>query len=108
MVNPMKKYQFFILKLIAFSGFFFLVTRLCAEPVFNADKQGGSLLLADHVVYEKELGVVTARGNVEIEHEGNVLHADVVTYNEKMDKVTATGNVRIDEQKNNIIYLDYA
>ena len=41
------------------------------------------LLIADEVTYDRDLGVVTARGHVEISRGDRVVHADTVSYNER-------------------------
>lgn len=67
-----------------------------------------TLLYADEIIHEKESGLITALGHVEIEREGRVLRADVVTYNNKTDIMTASGHVRLDETSGETIYVDYA
>ncbi len=67
-----------------------------------------ALLLARQVEHNKNEGIVSAEGDVEIEHEGRVLYADYVKYNEKTDQVTATGNVRLFEPSGDIIFMDEA
>jgi LPS-assembly protein len=65
------------------------------------------LLLADELTYDEELGIVTARGNVEISQGDNVVHADTVSYNQRTDKVTATGNVSLTGPDGDTIFADY-
>ena len=66
------------------------------------------LLLADEVTYDRDLGVVTARGHVEISRGDRVLHADTVSYNEKAQTVTASGNVSLTDEHGNTVFADYA
>ena len=65
------------------------------------------LLLADEVTYDRELGIVTARGNVEISRGDRVLHADTVSYNEVSRTVTASGNVSLTDDSGNTAFADY-
>ena len=65
------------------------------------------LLLADELTYDEELGIVTARGHVEISQGDNVVHADTVSYNQRADKVTATGNVSLTGPEGDTIFADY-
>jgi LPS-assembly protein len=65
------------------------------------------LLLADEVTYDRDLGVVTARGNVEISRGDRVLHADTVSYNENTRVVTASGNVSLMDEHGNTVFADY-
>jgi len=73
------------------------------QPTENAPV----LLLADELTYDEELGIVTARGNVEISQGDNVVHADAVSYNQRADKVTATGNVSLTGPDGDTIFADY-
>lgn len=65
------------------------------------------LLQADEVTYDRELGVVTARGSVEISRGDRVVHADTVSYNEKANTVTASGNVSLTDESGNTVFADY-
>src|SRR5262245_21716847 len=66
------------------------------------------LLIADEVTYDRDLGVVTARGHVEIARGDRVVHADTVSYNEKAQTVTASGNVSLTDEHGNTVFADYA
>src|SRR5262250_2333870 len=66
------------------------------------------LLQADEITYDRDLGVVTARGHVEIARGDRVVHADTVSYNEKAQTVTASGNVSLTDEHNNTVFADYA
>lgn len=62
---------------------------------------------ADSLTYDRELGIITARGDVVIVNEGQRLIADVVTYNQNTDVVTARGNVVMFEPSGEEVYADY-
>ena len=64
-------------------------------------------LEADEMIYERDLGIVTARGSVEITQGERILFADVVTYNERDDLVTATGNVMLREPSGDVAFAEY-
>jgi lipopolysaccharide export system protein LptA len=51
------------------------------------------LMTADELLFDDELGIATAKGNVEISQSGRVLLADTVSYNQRDDVVSASGNV---------------
>lgn len=70
-------------------------------------KDQPTLLVAKNVDYNKELGVITATGDVEIEHSGRILHADKVSYCEKTNRVAAEGNVKIFEPNGEVIFMDH-
>lgn len=64
-------------------------------------------LTADRMIYERELGIVTAKGNVEIQQGERTLFADTVTYNERDDVVTASGEVVLHEPSGDVLFADY-
>lgn len=65
------------------------------------------LLLADEVIHNRELDLVTARGHVEISQEGRVLQADTVNYNLRLDVMTASGNVSLLEPTGEVLFANY-
>lgn len=62
---------------------------------------------ADEVNHDKDLGVMTARGNVEISYEGRVLLADQISYNTHQDIITASGSVSLLETTGDVFFADY-
>jgi LPS-assembly protein len=75
---------------------------------FAPQNQGLPVLLtADQVVYYRDLGVVTANGNVELSQGERVLLADTVTYNEKTDTSTANGHVSLLEPGGEVLFAEY-
>ncbi|MCR9072864.1 MAG: LPS assembly protein LptD [Alphaproteobacteria bacterium] len=66
------------------------------------------LLVADEVVYDESLGIVTARGNVELTQGPRVLLADTVSYNRKANTVIASGSVSLMEPSGEVLFSDYA
>lgn len=74
----------------------------------SAAQQGGYLLKADEMDFDESLGLVVARGNVEISQGQRVLMADTVTYNQKTDIMTASGNVSLLEPSGDVVFSDYA
>ena len=56
-----------------------------------------TLIRADTLQHERDLGTYTARGNVELSTGDRVVMADMVAYNEQTDTFTANGNVRVIE-----------
>ena len=91
-----------------------LLVMLCLAPVFETRAQEAGdqpepvILQADELVHDRESGVVTATGNVEIAQGERVMLADTVTYNETTDTVTATGNVIILEPSGEVMFADFA
>ncbi len=66
------------------------------------------LLSADTLAYDREPGVVTATGNVELVSGGRILRADAVSYDERRDLVTARGNVAMVESSGEVLFAEYA
>ena len=65
------------------------------------------LFQADELVNDQDLGIVTAKGHVEIDQEDQVLLADTVVYNVKEDLVTASGNVSLLEKTGQVSFADW-
>ncbi len=99
--------RFIPLIVIALSTIFFSASIQAEEAaVSNSNtfltqqESDPALLNAEEVTYDETLGIVTARGNVEISMRNNnggvsILQADTVTFNEKSNLATATGNVKL-------------
>ncbi|SVE59958.1 uncharacterized protein METZ01_LOCUS512812, partial [marine metagenome] len=65
------------------------------------------LLSANQMTYEKNLGYVTAVGDVEISSQGRVLLADRVNYNQRDGVVTASGNLTLLEPGGEVIFAEH-
>jgi LPS-assembly protein len=63
---------------------------------------------ADEVQYDEDLGLVVARGHVELSQLDQILLADTVTYNQRTDTVTASGHVSLLQPTGDILFSDYA
>jgi LPS-assembly protein len=79
-----------------------------AQPSRETLRDVPALIAADQIAYDRELGVVTAQGSVEISQGDRTLLADRVTYNERDGRVTATGNVSIMEPTGDVVFADFA
>jgi LPS-assembly protein len=62
------------------------------------------LLRADSMSYDRELGVVTASGHVEVSRDNQVLLTDHLVYNQRDDILTATGNVSLLEGEGDVFF----
>lgn len=60
-------------------------------------------LAADSMTYDRELGLITASGNVQITYGDRLLIADKVTYNQKTDIVQATGNASLTDSNGEVL-----
>ena len=94
----------------AAAAFVLAVLVLAAAPAAGQPRPDATLpanLTADEVVHNRDLGVVTATGNVEIVQGLRSLYADTVTYNERQDLISASGGVRLHEATGEVIFADY-
>lgn len=62
---------------------------------------------ADELQHDRELDIITARGNVQVQNEDRILQADVIVYNRKQDFVTASGNVTMLEPSGDVLFAEY-
>jgi LPS-assembly protein len=76
-----------------------------AERAIKEDKPVN--IVADELAYDEEIGVLTAKGNVEITQDKRSLYADVVSYNERSDVLTASGDVILLEEDGAVIFADF-
>jgi LPS-assembly protein len=79
--------------------------RSTAAPV---DRNAPVTFTADEVEYDRETGVVTARGHVEAWQGERVLRADEFTYNRNTGVATARGNVQLLEPDGQVMFADEA
>ncbi|MDR6288794.1 MULTISPECIES: LPS-assembly protein LptD [Inquilinus] len=66
------------------------------------------VVIADELIYDQTLGLVTARGKVEINQNNQILRADQVTYNQKTQIVAASGHVALVQPGGEVMLGDYA
>jgi LPS-assembly protein len=80
-----------------------------AETVKNVpyDREAPVLVKADEAAYDQELGIVTARGHVELSQSDRVLLADTVSYNQKTGVVIASGNVSMMEPTGEVMFANF-
>lgn len=73
----------------------------------DADSPAPTLIRADELRHERDLGIYSARGNVELTNGPRVVLADMVSYNERTDTLTANGNVRVVEDDGTTYFANY-
>ena len=94
----------------SFAPFLWAVVLLCMAglPVWSQDLGNAPILFsADEITNDQELGIVTARGNVEILQGDRVLLADSVSLNRKTETVSARGNIKLLEPTGEVIFAEY-
>lgn len=76
----------------------------------TASQQDGNTipadLAADSMTYDRELGLITATGNVQINYGDRLLIADKITYNQKTDIVQAIGNASLTDSNGEVLLGD--
>lgn len=84
--------------------------RPYTPPAVPATDEGQprTSVVAEELSYDDEADVVTARGNVELIHQGRVLRAQTVRYDTVNDRVTAEGEVVLMEVDGNVYFFDFA
>ncbi len=100
---------------VRIGAIFALGIALCWTGIAGAQQQQQQLLqagqellfTADSIDHDRQLGIVTARGNVEIVQGERVLRADLVSFNQKADLLTATGNIALIEPGGEVIFADH-
>lgn len=78
------------------------------RPAGPSSGEAPVLFSADEVQYDDELGLVVAKGHVEISQRDQILLADTVTYNQRTDTVTASGHVTLLQPSGDIVFADFA
>lgn len=106
-----------VLVVIIYSIAFTSVPTYSADRVLektltdNSKKHGTSFssvfITAEEVFHNRELGVMTVKGNVEISVDDKVLLADLVSYDTKHDLIIATGNVSLLESGSTVLFSNY-
>lgn len=83
-------------------------TRPASASSKSAFPDSGEVLMqADELTYDRESGIVTAAGNVELAYGERVLLADRVIYDEKSGVVTAEGNVSLLDPQGDVAFADH-
>jgi len=61
---------------------------------------------ADSMTHDSELGIVTARGHVEINQSGRTLVADLISYDQTRDLIRASGNVTLHRINGDVVFAN--
>ena len=62
---------------------------------------------ADEMDYDRDLGITTARGNVQFTNQDRILKADVIVYNKKRNFVNASGNISLLEPTGEVLFAEF-
>lgn len=78
------------------------------SPAGSEDEQTGEIRFsADEMQHDRDLDIVTARGNVQVQHEDRILTADVIVYNRRDNFVTASGSVTLLEPTGEVLFAEF-
>ena len=78
------------------------------SPASTEEDQSGEVRFsADEMQHDQGLDIVTARGNVQVQHQDRILTADVIVYNRKQEFVTASGNVTLLEPSGDVLFAEF-
>ena len=84
------------------------LSRLAAAGGPGVSRDEPVTFSADQVEYDKERGVVTARGNVEAWQGGRVVRADQMSFDRNTGVVVAVGNIVLLEADGQVLFASYA
>lgn len=107
MLKPVKKIALLLIALA--------VTPEVTFGATTAEKYSASLeepsnevrFSADEMDYDRELGITTARGNVQLTNQDRILQADVIVYNKKQNFVNASGNITLLEPTGEVLFAEF-
>tara|TARA_A100001037_G_scaffold306628_1_gene353441 strand:+ start:4848 stop:6995 length:2148 start_codon:yes stop_codon:yes gene_type:complete len=89
-----------------------IALSICSASVHAQNLTGAAeepiLLSADSLTYDREPGIVTASGNIELVSGDRILRADALSYDQQNDLVAARGNVAILEPSGEVLFAEYA
>ena len=85
-----------------------LAAALLAAAGRAAEADAPVSFKADTLTHDREKGLVTARGNVEIRRGRRVLRADEVVYDRPADRLRAQGGVSLRDASGDVIFADRA
>src|SRR5579863_6565224 len=78
------------------------------SPREKGSPQRPYIFAADEVEFDQDLGLVVAKGHVQLSQGDQVLLADTVTYNQRTDTATASGHVSLMEPNGDVTFADFA
>jgi LPS-assembly protein len=88
-----------------------LLTMPAAQPAHAQAEVQTDLpvaLVADEIVYESEVGRVTASGNVEVYYGDRTLTADRIVYDDKTGRISAEGDLVLRDATGTTVFADAA
>lgn len=85
-----------------------VIALACGNPAFAQIPAGEApaTFAADEMTHDKELGTITARGHVEVNHDGRTLLADTISYDQNNDIIRATGNVTLHRPNGDVLFAN--
>ena len=87
-----------------------LAVGLLSVPAFAQSSDTPEIPIefsSDQLDVDRELRIVTARGNVEVNYQERTLMADTISYDQNADVMTATGNITLLEPSGDVIFAQH-
>lgn len=81
---------------------------LTANGLAGPTSDSPVVMTADEVIHDEALGLIIARGRVELSQDARLVRADEITYNQRDGVVTASGNVVLVDDSGALLFADYA
>jgi LPS-assembly protein len=85
-----------------------VVLSVSARPARAQDKNAPVTYEADDTQYDREQGIVTLTGHVEVYQNDRTLRADKIVYNRNTGVAAATGHVVLQDADGQVTFADYA
>ncbi len=77
---------------------------IAPDPTSPPSDAPKASLNADSMTFDRDLGLITATGRVEVTYAGRTLRAEKITYNQKTDIVQAFDNVSLTETNGEVLF----
>jgi len=83
-----------------------LLLRSTAAFAQSQAEPAPATFAADEMTHDKALGVITARGHVEVNQNGRTLLADTISYNQTNDVIHAKGHVTLHRPNGDVLFAE--
>lgn len=88
------------------AALFAAALSLSGAVAFAQESGKNATFSADEMTHDKDQGVITARGHVEVVQNGRTLLADSISYDQNRDVIRATGNVTLHNPTGEVLFAD--
>ncbi|HET9067212.1 MAG TPA: LPS assembly protein LptD, partial [Amaricoccus sp.] len=92
----------------ALAGLLFVAGTVTAPAQEPPAPPSPASLIADEVTYDRETGILTAAGNVEVLYQGRVLRAERIIYDEPRNEIRAEGGLLLTDPAGGVLMAESA